>query len=154
MTENENTTNVVSRPKKKKFFKKYFALILILLVIVLSLTSAYFYKKSTVNNNQVSQKEIKSLVEKVGRLVVLPTDETPTIATVSDPEALKNQPFFNGAKKGDKVLIYSNAKKAILYDPALDKIVTIASLNNDINTKEISPSTTVTPDTTKTEKKN
>jgi hypothetical protein len=144
--ENENMNNTVSgirTPRKKSFLKKYFALILILLVIALAITSAYFYKKSTANENQATQAEIQSLVEKVGRLAVLPTGETPTIATVSDPEALKDQAFFVDAKKGYKVLIYSNAKKAFLYDPTSDKIVNIAPLNTgDTNsvTPTLSPS--------------
>lgn len=143
MIENENRTNIVAKPRSRKFFRKYFALILILLVIILALTSAYFYKKSTSNaTDQVSVAEIKSLVEKVGRLAILPTDETPTIATVSDPEALKNQAFFVDAKKGDKVLIYSNAKKAFLYDPTLDKIVNIAPLNTGSEANAITPTTT------------
>ncbi len=127
----ENTGSIpqMNRTKKRGFFRRYFALILILLVLVLTATSVYFYKKSTTNENQVSQAEVKSLIGKVGRIAVLPSDETPTIATVSDPEALRDQAFFADAKKGDKVLIYSNAKKAFLYDPVADKIVNIAPLN-------------------------
>jgi hypothetical protein len=45
-----------------------------------------------------------------------------------NPENLKGQSFFADAKVGDKVLIYKNAKKAILYDPIADKIITIAPL--------------------------
>jgi hypothetical protein len=135
MIENQNSANnypPAGGPKSRNFFKKHFALILIVLVIILALTSAYFYKKSTSTKvDQISQAEIKSLVQKVGRLAVVPTDETPTIATVSDPQALKNQTFFIDAKKGDKVLIYSNAKKAFLYDPSADKIVNIAPLNTE-----------------------
>jgi uncharacterized protein HemX len=116
---------------KKSKLQKYLPLILVLLVVILGLSTGYFYKKSvaTKNPDATAQKEAKSLAEKVGRLIVLPTDEVPTIATVSDPEALKNQSFFTDAKKGDKVLIYTNAKKAVLYDPVLDKIVTVAPLN-------------------------
>ncbi len=123
------------RQKRNIFLKKYIAPILVVLVIILALTSAYFYKKSKINPNEVSQAEVKSLVEKVGRLAIIPTDETPTVATVSDPEALKGQSFFVDAKKGDKVLIYSNAKKAVLYDPVADKIVNIAPLNMDTATQ-------------------
>ncbi len=148
MIENQNTTNTyqpTGRPKSKSFLKKYFALILIALVIILGVTSAYFYKKSTTTKtDQISQAEISSLVEKVGRLAIVPSDETPTIATVSDPEALKNQAFFVDAKKGDKVLIYSNAKKAFLYDPTADKIVNIAPLNTETggtNTPTTNPET-------------
>ncbi len=150
MIENQNINQVKPR---RRTFRRYIPLILVVLVIVLAITSAYFYKKSTSNTNQASQAEVKSLVERVGRLAVLPTDETPTIATVSDPEALKNQSFFANAKKGDKVLIYSNAKKAILYDPDIDKIITIAPLNTE--QEKAAPQTT-SDTTTKTtsQKKN
>ena len=72
--------------------------------------------------------ELLAVVVKVGRLVVLPDDEQPTLATVADPEQLKSQPFFARAKKGDKVLVYNKAQKAILYDPVQDKIVEIAPI--------------------------
>lgn len=50
-------------------------------------------------------------------------DETPTIATVSDITKLQGQPFFAKAQNGDKVYVYSNAKKAILYRPSENKII-------------------------------
>lgn len=137
--------SLATKQKKKSFLKKYLPLILILLVIILALTSAYFYKKSRTNVNEVSQAEVKSLVEKVGRLAVLPTDETPTIATVSDPDALKDQAFFVDAQKGYKVLIYSNAKKAFLYDPVSDKIINIAPLNTQSGTSAVTPTPTTKP---------
>jgi len=90
-------------------------------------------KKNPQKQQAVLQEEAKSLVADVSRLIVLPQDEEPTIATVSDPEKLKDQPFFANAKAGDKVLIYSKAKKAILYDPQNDKIVEVAPLNININ---------------------
>ncbi len=74
-------------------------------------------------------KETKDLVAKVSKLVVLPADEQPTIATVSDPVALKDQPFFVNAQKGDKVLIYTNSKKAFLYSVTLNKMLDVAPLN-------------------------
>ena len=70
-------------------------------------------------------KETKDLVAKVSKLVVLPADEQPTIATV----ALKDQPFFVNAQKGDKVLIYTNSKKAFLYSVTLNKMLDVAPLN-------------------------
>jgi len=110
-------------------------LILFLLVLVLGGTTFYFYRNTKIlkdpESKLIDQTEAKALAEKVGKLIVLPTDEIPTIATVSDPEALKGQSFFVDAKKGDKVLIYSNAGKAVLYDPVANKIVTVAPIANN-----------------------
>ena len=75
------------------------------------------------------ENESSELVASVGKLMLLPEGETPTIATVSDLEKLKDQPFFVNANNGDKVLIYTNAKKAILYDPVAHKIIEVAPIN-------------------------
>ncbi len=71
----------------------------------------------------------QNVVDQVAVHLVLPEDEAPTVATVSSLEQLAGQPFFVNAKVGDKVLIYTKAKKAILYDPVIDKIVEVAPLS-------------------------
>lgn len=107
-------------------------LVLTLLFIASAVVGFVFYKqaqKLKKNPQKVAQDEISDVVAKVGRHMILPANETPTAAIVSDPEILKkNQPFFNNAKAGDRVLIYANALKAILYNPELDKIVEVAPL--------------------------
>ena len=89
------------------------------------------YKKLSVAQNPsiVTEEEIKKVVAEVGRLLVLPTDETPTLATVSDPDKLKDQPFFANSEVGDKVLIYTESGKAILWRPSIKKIVEVSALN-------------------------
>lgn len=74
------------------------------------------------------QEEIDDLVAEVGKLIVLPEGEDPTIATVTDPEKLRDQVFFANAKEGDKVLIYTKAQKAYLYDPNIHKLLEVAPL--------------------------
>jgi hypothetical protein len=81
-------------------------------------------------STNVSEKEFESILETVGKHIVLPEGESPTIATVSDVEILKeSQPFFKNAKNGDRVLVYQEAKKAYLYDPKADKIVDVGTVN-------------------------
>lgn len=101
-----------------------------LLLLVGVAAGNYYYQYQLVKNDpqKVVQEESQALVAAVSKLIVLPEGEQPTIATVSDPEALKGQAFFAKAKKGDKVLIYTNARKAILYDPVAQKIVEVAPL--------------------------
>ncbi len=78
------------------------------------------------NPGQVAAAEKADLIAKVGKLVALPEGEDPTIATVTEPEKLKDQDFFAKAQIGDKVLIYTKAKKAFLYNPGSNKIIEIA----------------------------
>lgn len=139
----------------KKLIRKYIVSILFILVLVLAAVSAYLYYQSRNDPSKVSAREVKTLTSTIGKLVLLPSDESPTIATVSDPDALSDQSFFVGAQKDDKVLIYSNAKKAILYRPSIDKIINIAPLNlgDSVSQKtpepeqpKVAPVTTETPD--------
>ncbi|MBI2552808.1 hypothetical protein HYW17_05945 [Candidatus Uhrbacteria bacterium] len=105
---------------------------LVVLFIGSAAAAFYFYNQYTAikdNPQRVAQADAKALVTKLGRLIVLPEGEEPTVATVSDPEALKDQPFFANAQKGFRVFIYTNAKKAILYDPVANKIVEVAPIN-------------------------
>ncbi len=77
---------------------------------------------------EAAQLEINTLIERVGELIVLPQGEEPTVATVSDPDKLKDQVFFANAKVGDKVLIYTKARKAYLYDPEGDILLEVAPI--------------------------
>lgn len=128
----------------RKFAWQHLPLILVFLLVVVGSLTEYFYKNDVVyeNPNLVAESQVSVYTEKIGRLVFLPKDEIPSVATVSEPELLNNQIFFAEAKKGYVVLIYSNAKKAILYDPVADKIIAMAS----VNIGDVEQSTDMLPD--------
>jgi hypothetical protein len=90
----------------------------------LSTSKASQQKKIISNTSQDAQ----TLLKAVNILYELPKGETPTIATVSDKTKLQKQSFFDKAENGDKVLIYSIAKKAILYRPSTNKLIEVAPL--------------------------
>lgn len=133
--------------------------VIILLVIFFgtSVYLGYKYYMLTSNPNQVAtlvaeqaqktaEAEIAALVADVSKLMILPTDETPTIATVADPSLLKDQPFFANALKEDKVLIYAKAKKAILYRPSIERIIEVAPIFlGDEKSSQTAPQKQVTP---------
>lgn len=102
-------------------------------VVVIAFAGYYLYsqnqKAQNPQNTQAAQEEVKRLVLEVGKLIDLPKGEDPTVATVTDISKLSDQPFFQKAKNGDKVLIYTNAKKAILYDPSAKKVLDVAPIN-------------------------
>ena len=129
--------------------QKFLKVVVPIVAVVAIVVAGYFYNQVRIlkKNPQVAaQQEVDQLVAKVSNLIVLPTGETPTIATISDPSALKDQPFFASAVKGDKVLIYAQAKKAILYSVNLNKILDVAPLT--IGTQQAVNSPATTPTTT------
>jgi LytR cell envelope-related transcriptional attenuator len=93
----------------------------------------YFYLQYQRTQDQLNKttqsNEQAALIGEVGKLIVLPTGEQPTIATVSDINRLKGQSFFAHARNGDKVLIYTKAQEAILYDPLANKIVEVGPIS-------------------------
>ncbi|OQA03020.1 MAG: hypothetical protein BWY68_00857 [bacterium ADurb.Bin400] len=123
------------------FFNTKTVIVLLLLVIVTGAAATYFYfenqktKEMLVNPAAASEREVKEVTAKVKNLMELPGNEAPTLITVVDKEKLKDQPFFSQAENGDKVLVYTEARKAILYRPSANKIVEVGPV-------EITPTAT------------
>lgn len=110
---------------------KIFSIVSVVAILAIGLAAYFYYQLYIIKKDPraATQNEVTELVKKISQLIVLPSDEIPTIATVADPEALKDQAFFSKAEKGDKVLIYAQAKKAILYSVTTNKILDVAPLN-------------------------
>lgn len=106
-----------------------------ILVLLFALTAFYYYHQYQqaqykLNNPAVvAKQEAKDTIADVGKLMLLPADEEPTVMQVTDVTKLKDQSFFARAQNGDKVLIYTNAKKAILYRVGTNKIIDITTIN-------------------------
>jgi len=122
------------KPKRGFFGRIRFMTPLLALLLIVAIVGLVYFglqirdlkSQLAQSNGTAAADQAKQVVDAVGKLMILPTDETPSVATVSDPSQLANQPFFQNAKKGDMVLIYNKAKKAILYDPTQNKIIDVA----------------------------
>ncbi len=68
--------------------------------------------------------QLNSTLEKVGRHMILPSGETPTLAVVEDSSKLQSS-LKKVAQTNDIVLVYSKAGSVIVYRPSIDKIVTV-----------------------------
>ncbi|MBA3757568.1 hypothetical protein H0X09_01770 [Candidatus Saccharibacteria bacterium] len=115
---------------------------IIILVLLLGLAAlGWQYNQTREENKKLSDPQVAvrrdadELKAKVGMLVELP-DEQPTIATVSDTSKLQSQQFFAKAQNGDKVLIFTNAKRAVLYRPSTNKVIEYAPVNIGNNTEQ------------------
>jgi hypothetical protein len=118
-----------STSKKSLLTSSLVAKVLAVLLVIAVGAGIYFYQQATADPQKTAEAELQETIVAVGKLMVLPTNETPTMATVSDPEKLKDQAFFVHSQKGDVVLIYSASQKAILYRPSLNKIIEVAPIN-------------------------
>ncbi len=74
----------------------------------------------TINKGVLTSQQV---LEAVNKMMILPEGEEPTIQTVTNLDELNYQPFFMNAEVGDQVIIYSVAKKAILFRPSTNKII-------------------------------
>ncbi len=109
---------------------------MIVLFIVACGFAFYFYsqwQKAMEIVRAQSGGEITEIIEVISQLMDLPEDETPTLATVSDKEKLKDQQFFAKAENGDKVLMYNTSLKAILYRPSTKRVIEVAPIYVDEN---------------------
>jgi hypothetical protein len=130
---------------KPNFSRKMLVLsgIVVSILVVAAAGAAYFFYRKPQSeisgllaNTEVlpssgTVDNISGIVEQVSKLILLPKDEQPTIATVTDLEKLKSQPFFAPAQIGDKVLIYTEAKKAYLYRPSSNQLIDVGPVLAD-----------------------
>lgn len=99
-----------------------------LLLCATALPSIYYFRKYQTTKQQLQEttlSEVERLIQRVGKHIQLPTNETPTIMTIADKEKLSDQLFFTHAVNGDKVLLYEKAKKAFLYSVAKDIVLEV-----------------------------
>lgn len=98
--------------------------------ILASLAAAFYfrseYRQAVAVRDPAS--ETRELVATVGEFLELPAHETPTLATVTDRSKLAADAFFAPAENGDKILIYEESRKAIIYRPSTGKLVNVAVL--------------------------
>lgn len=104
--------------------------ILTLLALGGSGAGIYYYNQYTHAVKRASDPkiEVKELLAKLGKLIDLPAEE-PTVATVTNADQIKTQPFFTKAKNGYRVVLYTNGRLAILYDDKANKIINVGTIN-------------------------
>lgn len=106
---------------------------MLVLVGVAAFGAVYYNKYNDLKNaspEQLQQSQTDQYIAEINKLYALPTNEKPDVATVKDKDALKKQyPFFDQAENDDVVLIYKEAKLAILYRPATKQLIKVGPVN-------------------------
>lgn len=140
-----NTNGISTTDFKQKGVSSLVIVMLVFSIVVAGFGAWSFYsyqqvKKeiiilSTIEGQKALQeKEVSELISAVGKLLVLPEGEEPIVATISDITVLADkQPFFEKASNGDKILVYTQAGKAIIYSPERNIIINVGEVVVDNN---------------------
>ena len=101
-------------------------LILVILFIAVGLLfNRYVIKGSSEN------KDLSLAKTKVGKLILLPTNEEPTLAEVTDNKTIKDAVLAKSSKNGDQILFYTKSRLVVVYRPSINKIVLAGDLFAD-----------------------
>ncbi len=107
--------------------------ILLLVVAVVALFFAlHYYRKYSLLRDVVQNipaqnttNPAAAAISAVDKHMLLPQNEQPVLAQVSEPKALLGNRFFRNALVGDDVLVYCKSQLSILYSPSRDKIIEV-----------------------------
>lgn len=135
--------SVEKKPEKAMLTRIAIAVLVLLAIVGFGAAGYLFWQNQELQNNpETTQKaqanRAKEVRDKVAKLISLPTDETPTLATVTDKEKLKDQPFFKDAVNGDQILIFPQAKKAIIFRESENRLINVGpiAITSDKTTTE------------------
>ena len=104
--------------------------------IIVILWSVGFYElgRSVVywqNPGLAGAEQAAQILKRVGALIQLPQNETPSMATINDAAAAqKVQPFLANAQNGDILIVYPNAQTALLYRPSQNKLIAVGPVTS------------------------
>jgi cbb3-type cytochrome oxidase subunit 3 len=103
------------------------AIIVVLLVVIGVLFIRYNAAKK--DPSETAKATTTRLVEEVGKIYAVPTDEQPTVALIQDTNKLKDQAFFDKAKNGDYLILFSKNKIAMVYRESIGKLINVGPVN-------------------------
>ncbi|MDR1272741.1 MAG: hypothetical protein LBK04_07140 [Clostridiales Family XIII bacterium] len=91
--------------------------------VVLAIAAAAIFIVLNYNSN-VDEGPNADMLAKLGGIMILPEGEEPVVSTVTDAAGLKDgAPFYRNAENGDKILIYAESGKIIIYREGENLIV-------------------------------
>lgn len=120
---------VVKKPlspasKIKGYFQRRPKLLLVAVFFIIIAVIAYMHWHSGKSNLG----QVKSAVSK---LMILPSDEQPTLATVTDKSKLQDKFLIEKAQNGDRILVYTKNRLVIIYRPSINKIAAVGLVSTD-----------------------
>ena len=141
-----NPKDKTGKKKMPKILKVILCLLLIAFVgfgIYAALDTAGYIKALQmafqIQKQTALSKEDKAILTQLKKIMLLPDDVTPTMAIITDIDALKKQQptFFANAKKDDRLIIYPD--QAIIFDAKANKIIKVGPVQITQNQAQAQP---------------
>ncbi len=80
-------------------------------------------------DGKITDREAQAIKAEIIKLINTPQEE-PVMALVTNADQLiTEQPFYQGVTNGDVLVIYPQARKAILFNPRTNKLVNVGPVN-------------------------
>lgn len=117
-----------AREAKQRDKKRTMLFVICVVLFTGAITLAVlFFTQNGKNESTDNKAKSEQIIKKVGKLYILPADDSPTVAEIKDKNNLpKDQEFYAGAENGDFVLVYSKSKIALLYRDSVHKLVRVS----------------------------
>lgn len=120
------------------FFNRHTLVLRIIAAILLIVGILYWHAAYTfIVYRDASQREAANLAYSIGKTVALPNNEVPGLATVTDSTKLNRGGVLAGAKNGDKVLLFYQNGRVVLYRPSVKKVIAVGPLVLDASAAQV-----------------
>lgn len=142
-----------SRPQKKQTSSTMIPLIAAgVLVVLVALGFILGGSADVAKDGKIDDTEAAQILTEMQTLIQLP-QEKPVMALVTNADTLiKEQTFYQGVSNGDVLVIFPQARKAVLYSLKKKMLINVGPVNLGETAKEVTPKdqTTLTPASTPT----
>lgn len=120
--------------KTKKRAGKLFGILFLLVVIIVAVLLILGWRKGMIFNTpsidgQLSERQVTYILNKLDNNILVPDDEQPLIATITDADLLKqSQPFYQDAENGHYLIIFPSISRAMIFDAQKGILINVGPL--------------------------
>jgi len=110
---------------------RWLVIIALVVFVIVAMAAIFFagqfFATQSSNSKTADDATKERILSKVENLYMLP-EGTPTIALVQNKAQLSGQAFYDKVENGDYLVIYDQAKLALIYREAVNKLVNVAPI--------------------------
>lgn len=109
---------------------RWLVIVVAIVFVVVAIAAIFFAGQffATQSNSKTADDATKDrILGKVESLYMVP-EGTPTIALVQNKSQLNGQAFYSNVENGDYLVVYDQAKLALIYREAVNKLINVAPI--------------------------